>query len=279
MGGHIGFEEVEQRIHALATVSQHLAHQQVDGLDLVGALVNHRHAGVAQDLFDAPFADIAVTTKHLQTIAAAMKSLVREHSFHDGGDQSAPTLRKSLCFGGAVLDLVQLDSGLVGQNATSVDPGSLGVQNAAHGGVLGNQVRFTRAFALAGCTHLATLLRIRIGFLPSRVQQANALQGHMQTSSVHHDEHRIQAFAGLAHDLAGRFVKAHDAGGAAMQAHFFFDALTVHRAACAIGVELGYQEQRQPLGAGRRIGQAREHQVHDVVGQVVLATGDEDFGA
>ena len=32
-----------------------------------------------------------------------------------------------------------------------------------------------------------------------------------------------------------------------------------------------------PLVPARRIGQAREHQVHDVVGQVVLAAGDEDL--
>src|SRR3546814_19883833 len=33
------------------------------------------------------------------------------------------------------------------------------------------------------------------------------------------------------------------------------------------------------LAAGRCVGQAREHQVHDVVGEVVPAGGDEDLGA
>ncbi len=53
----------------------------------------------------------------------------------------------------------------------------------------------------------------------------------------------------------------------------------MHTAARAVGIELGDEEQRQAFGAGRRVRQARQHQVHDVVGEVVLATRDENFGA
>jgi hypothetical protein len=35
--------------------------------------------------------------------------------------------------------------------------------------------------------------------------------------------------------------------------------------------ELRHDEQRDALAAGRRVGQAGQHQVHDVVGHVVLA--------
>jgi hypothetical protein len=47
----------------------------------------------------------------------------------------------------------------------------------------------------------------------------------------------------------------------------------------AVGVdqELRHQEQRDALHAPRRVGQARQHQVDDVVGEVVLAEGDEDL--
>ena len=58
-----------------------------------------------------------------------------------------------------------------------------------------------------------------------------ALQGHMQAGGVHHDEHRVQALARLAHYGRHRLVKAHHASGAAVQAHFFFDAVAVHTAA------------------------------------------------
>jgi len=51
------------------------------------------------------------------------------------------------------------------------------------------------------------------------------------------------------------------------------------RRAVGIGDELGHQEQADAFDAGRRIRQARQHQVHDVLAHVVLATGDEDLAA
>ena len=47
----------------------------------------------------------------------------------------------------------------------------------------------------------------------------------------------------------------------------------------AVRHELRDEEQRDALGAGRRIGQPGEHEVDDVVGEVVLAIGDEDLRA
>ena len=49
-----------------ATVGQHLAHQQIYGLNLIATFINHGHTRVPYDLLIASFADIAVTTKHLQ---------------------------------------------------------------------------------------------------------------------------------------------------------------------------------------------------------------------
>src|SRR5690606_34015443 len=40
-----------------------------------------------------------------------------------------------------------------------------------------------------------------------------------------------------------------------------------------------HHEQRDATAAGGRVGQACEYQVHDVVGEVVLAGGDEDLCA
>ena len=55
----------------------------------------------------------------------------------------------------------------------------------------------------------------------------------------------------------------------------------VARAQRAVGVdhELGHDEQADALHAFGRAGHARQHQVHDVLGHVVLAVGDEDLGA
>ena len=63
-----------------------------------------------------------------------------------------------------------------------------------------------------------------------------------------------------------------------------FNGAAVHRvtrAQAAIGIyqELRHQEQRDALGPGRCVRQFGQHQVDDVFGEVVLATGDEDLGA
>ncbi|MCY1229122.1 hypothetical protein D9M72_414780 [compost metagenome] len=57
------------------------------------------------------------------------------------------------------------------------------------------------------------------------------------------------------------------------------DAVALARVAVGIGDELGHHEQRDALGAARRVRQACQHQVDDVLGHVVLAGRNEDLGA
>jgi hypothetical protein len=69
-----------------------------------------------------------------------------------------------------------------------------------------------------------------------------------------------------------------------MDAHFVLQARTVHRVACAqraVGIDqvLGHHEQAHALDAHRRIGQAGQHQMDDVVGHVMLASANENFCA
>ena len=45
----------------------------------------------------------------------------------------------------------------------------------------------------------------------------------------------------------------------------------------AVGQHLRHQEQRDSARSLRRIGQSRQHQMDDVVGEIVLAVADEDF--
>ena len=49
------------------------------------------------------------------------------------------------------------------------------------------------------------------------------------------------------------------------------------QAAVVIDQEFRHQEQRNAARAGRRIGQPRQHEMDDVVGEIVLAIGDEDL--
>ena len=74
------------------------------------------------------------------------------------------------------------------------------------------------------------------------------------------------------------------AGGRAVDAHLVLDGGdldVVLLAEPAVGrhAQARHDEQRQALGAGLGAVDAREHQVHHVVGEVVIATRDEDLGA
>ena len=95
----------------------------------------------------------------------------------------------------------------------------------------------------------------------------------------------LQAAVLLADQPAGGAVVIHHAGGVAVDAHLLFDRAAARRR-CARRAsrrrstsELRHHEQRDALGARGRAFDARQHQVDDVLGQVVLAGGDEDLGA
>ena len=90
---------------------------------------------------------------------------------------------------------------------------------------------------------------------------------------------------GRTHEPSLGVLEVEHAGGRSLDAHLLLDGRAndaVDRAAelaRSIGQELRHHEQADALGALGRTGQASEHQVHDVVGEVVLAVGDEDLGA
>ncbi len=102
---------------------------------------------------------------------------------------------------------------------------------------------------------------------------------------VHHREHAGEAAVFLADEIADRAALVavhHGAGRRAVDAQLVLDAAAAHvvpRAQRSVGVdeELRHEEQRNAARARRRIGQARQHEVNDVVGQVVVAIGDVDL--
>ena len=55
------------------------------------------------------------------------------------------------------------------------------------------------------------------------------------------------------------------------------DGIARAEATVRIRNELGHDEEGNALGAGRRVGQAGEYQVDDVLRHVVLAGGNEDL--
>lgn len=144
--------------------------------------------------------------------------------------------------------------------------------------------RLAREFGAAECARLQALAGVAQRVLIRPLGQADALQAHAQACGIHHRKHRLQAFVRLADQVALRAFKIHHAGHRGLDAHLVLDGAAMQRVtlahvAIAIDLEFGGDEQRDALGAGRCVRQLGQHQVHDVVGEVVLAGSDEDLGA
>lgn len=132
--------------------------------------------------------------------------------------------------------------------------------------------------------HLDAVLGISQRVLERHFRQAQRLVAHAQACGVHHHEHGLQALVRLPHQRADGAVDGDLGGGIAMDAHLVLQARAVDRVALpdrAVGVHLvlGHHEQADALAALRRIRQAGEHQVHDVLGEIMFAGADENLVA
>ena len=70
-----------------AAVAGQFAADEVHRLDAVGAFVDLGDAGVADELFHAPFADIAVAAEHLLHVDRGLEALVGHVGFDHRGEQ------------------------------------------------------------------------------------------------------------------------------------------------------------------------------------------------
>ena len=160
-----------------------------------------------------------------------------------------------------------------------------GHEAAADVGVLDDGAHLA-ALARGGAA-LPALLGVGHRALRRPLGHRHALRADRQPRRVHHDEHDVEAAVLLAHQVAdGAVLLAvlHHAGGARVDAELVLQAGADHivaRTERAVLVDeiLGHQEQRDAACARRRIGQAGQHEMHDVVGHLVVAVGDEDLGA
>src|SRR6185437_2137657 len=125
---------------------------------------------------------------------------------------------------------------------------------------------------------------VPVGVLEGPLGHGGPLETDGQPGGVHHGEHGGHPTVEVADQLAlGGFV-GHDAGGAAVEAELLLDADAVDGVAGTEGAvgadeEFGDHEEGQSPGPGWGAGRPGEDQVDDVVGQVVVAPGDEDLGA
>ena len=122
------------------------------------------------------------------------------------------------------------------------------------------------------------------GVLIGDLGQRQPLHADAEARFVHHHEHRVQAAVRLPDQPAGRAVIVHHAGGIAVDPHLLFDRAAGDRVARADRAvlgrhEFGDDEEGNSLDAFRRALDAGQHQVDDILGEIVLAGGDEDLRA
>ncbi len=185
----------------------------------------------------------------------------------------------------AALHHVDLLGGEVEHGAVAFGEGLHGQQHAAHVRMHDDRVGgLFRSLGAGQRTHLQALAGVLDAALEGHFGMGQALQRGTQARGVHEGEHAVQPLVRRADQEASGAVEVHHAGGVAVDTHLVLDGAAGHAVALArlaFGVrqELRHDEQGDTLGTGRGVGQAGQYDVDDVLGHVVLASGDEDLGA
>ena len=141
------------------------------------------------------------------------------------------------------------------------------------------------ALFLADGAALHPLLRVRRRALVSALGDAHAFEPDRETGQIHHDEHVLEAAVFLANEVANRAAVVSVGeyrGGARVNAELVLDRHALHVVAepkrpIRVDQELGHNEKRDALHTLRRGRRARQHEMDDVIGVVVLTVGDEDL--
>ena len=131
---------------------------------------------------------------------------------------------------------------------------------------------------------LQALFGVSDGVLVGDLGERQPLHADAEPRLVHHGEHGMQAAIGFAHQPAGRAVVIHHAGRVAVNAHLLFeraahDFVALAERAVGLRQNLRHDEERNALGALGRAFDARQHEMDDVLGEIMLARGDENLGA
>ncbi len=224
-----------------AIVHQHLAPEQIECLNRIGALVNHVDARIAQVLLHSPFSNVAVAAKNLQRLRAGNPRVIGQEGFHDRRQQGDLIGR---CFANLLVRMIQLaidhQRDIRGEGTATLGIRARGQQHAAyvrmHEDAIGRLVRIFRA-AQAASLHALTSVGDRI--LVRDFGQAKRLHTDTEARGVHHDEHGAQPAVRLADQPARGIIKVDLAGRVAMDAHFVFnraagDAVAFARIAAGI---------------------------------------------
>ena len=274
----------EEVLHHATGAHGQLAADEVHGLDAVGALVDGGDAGIAEVLGDAGLLDVAHPAEDLDGGGGDLDAEVGAPSLADGDEEVDAFLS-----GGpgvlvlALVGMVDAAAGPVDEAAQRLELRLHGEQHPADVGMLDDR----RLHARLGVEPpaLEALVRVLQRVLVGAVADGEALQTDREAGVVHHREHVRHAPVLLTDEVAGGLVVVEDARGAGLDAELVLDRLADHAVllvgeiAVVVEEELGDDEARDALGAGRGVGRAGQHEVDDVVGHVVLAPRDPDLRA
>ena len=168
-----------------------------------------------------------------------------------------------------------------GECATGLGQRPTCQQHLAHVGMFDDRYGATRT---VGGTALQALAGVSHGLLVGGLADAQSLNADEQALGIHHREHGVEAAAGFADQPADGAVIVHHAGRLGVNAHLVLQRADRHAVAVSertvfLDEELGRQEKTDALHALRRVGQAGQHQMHDVAAEIMIARGDEDLRA
>ena len=260
------------------------------------ALVDHVQAVVAPVLLDREVARVAVAAEHLDGEAVGLQAPLAREALGDRGEhlQQQPRLGGRRLVAG--VGLVDLARAVQLQRERALGVALLREQHALDVGVLDDRhLRPRRVLAAGrGGAALGPLAGVVERGLVAGDAEHGGAEADADARLVHHVEHAGEALARPADEVAdGARRAAHRelplaqveqrVGGAAV-AELVVEAGQRHvvplAGEAAVGADqpLRHDEQRDAARAGRQpavgAGDLRQHQVDDVLGQLVLAGGD-----
>ena len=109
------------------------------------------------------------------------------------------------------------------------------------------------------------------------LRHRHTLHRNTQPRGIHHGEHAGQPAMRWPYQLTNSAFKRHHTGRARVDAQLVLDRHAGNRIAAAIGQEFRHGKQRYPGTPRRRVGQARQHHMQDIIGELMLAPGDVDL--
>ena len=111
-------DELAEGLEFGAVVAQHLAPEQIERLNGVGAFIDHVDAGIAHVLLHAPLTDVAVTAEYLQSQIGTGECVIGNEGLDHRSEQREVVVRGfALVFIGVRLGDVGLQRQPVGKAA------------------------------------------------------------------------------------------------------------------------------------------------------------------